>query len=526
MARLERRQNPRMAVEGLAYVNLEPDNGGIILNISEGGLCFQSSIPVQHPTAIRFWFAQRRSRSNGQVGRRNDTNSTSRSSQFIVSESELSWTDEKRKIGGLRFTNMTVEAREQIRAFLREQCTPVDIEAMSSPPLRLPLKSMHTSPALLDVNSERQDTSALTRQSFYKALPEGFRGFSGGLVSGVIVSAIVVSGFMLATHRAELGNSLIQLGERVGGKVALPVLVPEKPQSVSLDALIAAPAAISAPQSETVVSAPPAVTAKARALQIENPKPSVAVSSVASTPFLAAPDNDSRLASANTPLVSTLLLPPPSPAAISPEPVDHLAVTRPAIAPRMESENKPTLTLDRSKEIDSRSSSEKYLEVGKFSDRTWTNKTTERLSQLGFHATVVQRGALWKKSFSVLVGPYSNDGEVELAHQNLTSRGFAPRSFERGTRELRLPPGLKLNGTFIPSGDCVIHWESYMPDAFVKFEDDRGGAVTVEGKWITRDGRHDQDVVVYQKNSDGSRTLLELRFYGRRQVLVFGKEGS
>ena len=32
-------------MKDLAYVNLEPNNGGIILDISEGGLCFNSPPP-------------------------------------------------------------------------------------------------------------------------------------------------------------------------------------------------------------------------------------------------------------------------------------------------------------------------------------------------------------------------------------------------------------------------------------------------------------------------------------------------
>jgi hypothetical protein len=58
MMQRERRQTPRMTVERLAYINLEPDNGGIILNVSEGGLCFNSTAPLQQTGTIHFWFLE------------------------------------------------------------------------------------------------------------------------------------------------------------------------------------------------------------------------------------------------------------------------------------------------------------------------------------------------------------------------------------------------------------------------------------------------------------------------------------
>jgi hypothetical protein len=167
--------------------------------------------------------------------------------------------------------------------------------------------------------------------------------------------------------------------------------------------------------------------------------------------------------------------------------------------------------------------SEKYLEVGKFKEKLLADKTTGRLSQLGFPATAVQRNPFWGKSYQVLVGPYGSDGEAEAVHKDLASRGFAPRSYERGKRNFNLPPAMKVGGTRLPVGYCVISWESYIPDAIVKIEDDRGMGVTVEGKWVKRDVRYTENAVAYQKNSDGSRTLVEIRFSGMGQVLVFGK---
>jgi hypothetical protein len=75
----------------------------------------------------------------------------------------------------------------------------------------------------------------------------------------------------------------------------------------------------------------------------------------------------------------------------------------------------------------------------------------------------------------------------------------------------------------MPAGDCIISWESYLPDAIVKFEMNRGVVATAEGKWVKRDVRYDNDAFVYIMHVDGSRTLIEIRFAGMRQALVFGK---
>jgi hypothetical protein len=116
----ERRQTPRMTVEALTYVNLEPGNGGIILNVSEGGLCFHSTAPVQRTGTIHFWFSGRNHRIEGDGG--------------------LAWTDETQKRGGLRFTDLPPEARKQIRNWISQPAIPLRIEENARPPLPLPHK--------------------------------------------------------------------------------------------------------------------------------------------------------------------------------------------------------------------------------------------------------------------------------------------------------------------------------------------------------------------------------------------------
>jgi hypothetical protein len=78
-----------------------------------------------------------------------------------------------------------------------------------------------------------------------------------------------------------------------------------------------------------------------------------------------------------------------------------------------------------------------------------------------------------------------------------------------------------LNGTKLTAGFYEISWVSHSPEATVTFF--RAGQVmlTAMGKWVDRGAKYKADALVYTNNSDGSHTLLEIRFAGKNQALVF-----
>jgi hypothetical protein len=87
-----------------AYINIEPNNGGIVLNVSDGGLCFHSFDKVQPNGTIRFWFSE--------------------NNQRIEATGAVTWTDETQK-GGLRFVDMPAEAREKIGNWIGQPGIPM-----------------------------------------------------------------------------------------------------------------------------------------------------------------------------------------------------------------------------------------------------------------------------------------------------------------------------------------------------------------------------------------------------------------
>ena len=92
----ERRKTVRAAPNGLIYISFDQDdNGGIVLNVSEGGLSFSAVAPMKQTGKIRVWF--------------------SADSHKIEADCEVAWTDETQRTGGLRFNGLAPAAREQIR---------------------------------------------------------------------------------------------------------------------------------------------------------------------------------------------------------------------------------------------------------------------------------------------------------------------------------------------------------------------------------------------------------------------------
>jgi hypothetical protein len=94
----ERRHSIRKTPENLAYISLPFNNGGIVLDVSEGGLGFRAIAPVKADGPIRFQFAIDAAARVEAVG-------------------ELAWKDETGKTGGLRFTMLPDEMREYIRVW-------------------------------------------------------------------------------------------------------------------------------------------------------------------------------------------------------------------------------------------------------------------------------------------------------------------------------------------------------------------------------------------------------------------------
>ena len=92
-----RRSHARCRLDGLAYVEFGSDNGAILIDLGEGGLGFQSVLPVILNQALVFKFK------------------LPAQSSYIEGYGEVAWMNQSGKGGGLRFVELNTDACAQIR---------------------------------------------------------------------------------------------------------------------------------------------------------------------------------------------------------------------------------------------------------------------------------------------------------------------------------------------------------------------------------------------------------------------------
>ena len=106
---LDRREKLRRVPDKFAFIQLERDDGGSVLDVSEGGLRFETFTPVPQSGPVHLWFSLNLH-------------------ERIEAWGEVVWTNATKKAGGLRFLRLTEEGRAKIR------------EWISQPPRREPVQ--------------------------------------------------------------------------------------------------------------------------------------------------------------------------------------------------------------------------------------------------------------------------------------------------------------------------------------------------------------------------------------------------
>src|SRR6202166_3126676 len=96
---LERRQSPRKRFANLLYVEVEPGNGGMVLNLSEHGFGFRAVKRVRPKQEVKFAFNLDEKRRVGGSGR-------------------LEWSDKEGRVAGVQFTEVSEEFRSEMRNWM------------------------------------------------------------------------------------------------------------------------------------------------------------------------------------------------------------------------------------------------------------------------------------------------------------------------------------------------------------------------------------------------------------------------
>jgi TonB family protein len=139
----ERRQNPRHPVRPTEYIEIGDSNGGIILDISEGGMSVASARALVGNQTLRFRFQ------------------LPCSLETIETSGEINWIGETKKRAGVRFVDLPLAAREQIQKWIDSQTSGYtngdqkpNGSAVSSPSPKIPQELPRHEPAHQELEDE------------------------------------------------------------------------------------------------------------------------------------------------------------------------------------------------------------------------------------------------------------------------------------------------------------------------------------------------------------------------------------
>jgi hypothetical protein len=93
----------------------------------------------------------------------------------------------------------------------------------------------------------------------------------------------------------------------------------------------------------------------------------------------------------------------------------------------------------------------------------------------------------------------------------------------KNSRTLALTHDAVLSGKTLPAGKYVVQWDAHSPQATVEFARRHKVVLSTEGRLEDRGKKYHSNTVVYDTASDGSLTIIEIRFARSSEILVFNQ---
>jgi arsenate reductase len=145
-ASAERRTHARLGATSLIFTTTNAANGGIVFNISEGGLALSAAMRLlDGPLCMRIQFPESRN--------------------WIAAIGRIAWKSKSNKEAGVRFVDLTEEARQHIRNWIASQAPSLDCsEQTESSPEQRHVRQEITSAPPLGKMIARSPTSGDTRE--------------------------------------------------------------------------------------------------------------------------------------------------------------------------------------------------------------------------------------------------------------------------------------------------------------------------------------------------------------------------
>jgi hypothetical protein len=77
-----------------------------------------------------------------------------------------------------------------------------------------------------------------------------------------------------------------------------------------------------------------------------------------------------------------------------------------------------------------------------------------------------------------------------------------------------------MNGVEIPAGIYELSWEAHNSTVRVTLRKDGKFFATAQGAWVKNAAKYPEDAVLLRLNSDGTRSLIEIRVAGTNRSIV------
>jgi hypothetical protein len=184
----DRRQTPRTKLVEIAYIGMGPENGGLVLDVSDGGLSFHSVAPVRQAETIHFLLSLR-------------------GHSRIEGAGEVVWTNEMKTVCGLRFITLSSGAREHLNNWTNQSRMPAAPREKAVSPTPLFRPQIEESSASLATQSDANTEPVFAippAPEFYLSEPMASSLWQNPLffwmMVGLLGAALAVTGFFYGVH--------------------------------------------------------------------------------------------------------------------------------------------------------------------------------------------------------------------------------------------------------------------------------------------------------------------------------------
>jgi len=103
---------------------------------------------------------------------------------------------------------------------------------------------------------------------------------------------------------------------------------------------------------------------------------------------------------------------------------------------------------------------------------------------------------------------------------------LATSAFAANKGSLQVSDPLTVSGKQLATGAYTVEWEGNGPNVELNILQGKKVVATMPARLIDLNRSADGDSAVVRKNDDGSRTLAEIRFAGKKYALALGNESA